>query len=82
MFFLLFLSENEQFARARLIRRANHFVATFHEKDVKISLFSFNIKMRKRTILQEKRREKAMKESSLSKKFTDFDYSLTFWSVG
>jgi len=50
MFFLLFLSENEQFARARLIRRANHFVATFHEKDVKISLFSLNRKIRKSQI--------------------------------
>ena len=82
MFFLLFLSENEQFARARLIRRANHFVATFHEKDVKISLFSFNIKMRKRTILQEKRREKAMKEESLGQVKEIHTSSLTFWSVG
>ena len=36
--------------------------------------------MRKRTILQEKRRENAMKEESLEKKWTDFDESLTLWS--
>ena len=65
MKFLLFLSSNEENARARLIRRANHFVATFHSKSFIFSLLSFNIKIRKRTILQEKRRENAMKESSL-----------------
>ena len=36
--------------------------------------------MRKRKKMQEKRREKAMKEESLSKKFTDFDESSTLWS--
>jgi len=60
------LSENEQFARARLIRRANHFVATFHEKDVKISLFSWNRKIRKSQKMQEPRNCQVWKDELIS----------------
>ena len=72
---LVILSENEQKARFWV-----WLAATFHSKSWIFSLLSLNRKMRKRTILQEKRRENAMKERMSWSQIICLRHSFRDWS--